>query len=67
MRTSLYLAAKGATPHALNIATANLIHKKKARSIRGAPPCLLMFDSFNQYDYKLPLLAFSIIFFDAYI
>ena len=67
MRTSFYLAAKGATPHALNIGTANLIHKKKARSTNKSTPCLLMFDSFNQYDYKLPLLAFSIIFFDAYI
>jgi len=27
MRTSLYLAAKGATPHALHIAPTNLIHK----------------------------------------
>ena len=27
MRTSFYLAAKGATPHALNIATTNLMHK----------------------------------------
>jgi|GEM_PF-5983367 len=36
MRTSLYLAAKSATPLALHIAPTNLIHKKKARSIRGA-------------------------------
>ena len=27
MRTSFYLAAKGAIPHALNIAPANLTHK----------------------------------------
>ena len=67
MRTSLYLAAKSATPHTLHISPTNLIHKKKARSTNKSTPCLLMFDSFNQYDYKLPLLAFSIIFFDAYI
>lgn len=67
MRTSFYLAAKGAIPHALNIAPANLIHKAEGALHEWSAPCLLMFDSFNQYDYKLPLLAFSIIFFDAYI
>ncbi|ATV31852.1 hypothetical protein CTM45_10400 [Prevotella intermedia] len=36
MRTSFYLAAKGATPHALHIAPTNLIHKKKARSTNRA-------------------------------
>nr|DAN58860.1 MAG TPA: hypothetical protein [Caudoviricetes sp.] len=36
MQACLPFAAKGATPHALNIATANLIHKKKARSTNRA-------------------------------
>ena len=67
MRTSFYLAAKGATPHALHIAPTNLMHKAEGAFHSWSAPCLLMFDSFNQYDYKLPLLAFSIIFFDAYI
>ncbi|PJI24511.1 hypothetical protein CTM59_10450 [Prevotella intermedia] len=36
MRTSFYLAGKGAAPHALRIAPTNLIHKKKARSTNRA-------------------------------
>ena len=67
MQACLPFAAKGATPHALHIAPTNLIHKAEGALHEWSAPCLLMFDSFNQYDYKLPLLAFSIIFFDAYI
>ncbi|AWX08412.1 hypothetical protein CTM55_12260 [Prevotella intermedia] len=35
MQACLPFAAKGATPHALHIATTNLIHKKKAHSTNG--------------------------------
>ncbi|PJE98677.1 hypothetical protein CUB97_09800 [Prevotella intermedia] len=36
MQAYLPFAAKSATPHALHIATTNLIHKKKARSTNRA-------------------------------